>query len=113
MGNELHRKLDDITNVVHHLEQELSKIKEDNKNFKETTGKSMESLEKVKRQLNESEELLEKYENVLAEMNNKIPEIPSSYYKEQNDWQTKFLQGFSYFFKCIFMFNTRFTKPIF
>lgn len=93
IANDLSKKLENISNTVVRLETEMLKIKEDNQNFRETNGKSIESLEKVKRQLNESEELLEKYENILADMNNKIPTIPSSYYKEQNDWQVKFLQA--------------------
>lgn len=74
------------------MEQDLNKIKEDNRNIREINNKSSENLDKVKRQLSTSEQLLEKYENKLAEFNNRIPEVPANY-KDVNDWHPTFLQG--------------------
>lgn len=93
LQKELKDKLDQVTKSISHMENELTKVKDESSKFKEFNEKSADSLEKVKRQLNDSEQLLEKYEHKLSEMNNKIPEIPTVNYKEQNEMHNNVLKG--------------------
>ncbi|XP_018577326.1 golgin subfamily B member 1 [Anoplophora glabripennis] len=85
-------KMDKVTTTIDNMENELLKIRDDNKNMNDINNKSSENLEKVKRQLDTSEQLLAKYETKLAEYNNKIPEIPLPNYKEEEEWKHNFLK---------------------
>lgn len=98
-------RIDKVGATISKLENELLKIRDDNKNMNDINNKSSENLEKVKRQLDTSEQLLAKYETKLAEYNNKIPEIPLPNYKEEEEWKQNFLKGKN-FTNSIFYFKT-------
>lgn len=86
-------KIDAITFSTRKINEEIQKIKAENRHFDDINNKSSENLEKVKRQLDNSEQILAKYNNKLAEYNNKIPEIPVFNPKEQDEWNQNLLKG--------------------
>jgi len=94
MEKEVVNKMDKVTTTIQSLEQELTKIRQENLNsINDISNKSSENLEKVKRQLDNSEGLLAKYENKLAEYNNRIPQLPTIDYKEQDLWKQNLMEG--------------------
>ncbi|XP_066140567.1 putative leucine-rich repeat-containing protein DDB_G0290503 [Euwallacea fornicatus] len=87
-------KMERVTTTIQNMEQDLQKIRQENLNsINDLSNKSSENLEKVKRQLDNSESLLAKYENKLAEYNNRIPQIPTVNYKENDEWKQEFLRA--------------------
>lgn len=94
MEKEVVNKMDKVTTTIQSLEQELTKIRQENLNsINDISNKSSENLDKVKRQLDNSESLLAKYENKLAEYNNRIPQLPTIDYKEQDLWKQNLMEG--------------------
>lgn len=116
MEKEVVDKMDKVSTTIQSLEQELTKIRQENLNsINDISNKSSENLEKVKRQLDNSESLLAKYENKLAEYNNRIPQLPTIDYKEQDLWKQNLMEGKNlenYFFSSFGLKSTIFFKTV-